>query len=201
MESAIGQLTSGATAYPTIRPGNVLGGELSEEDASAIQGSPAGLRYWDDYLLQGVAPGQQVRLTLESSAFDAYLEVVLLDDPDDVRESNDNGSGGGSNAQLTHTIGSGRAANVLVRVRSNGASGVVGAYRLGVELPAVAPVISERPSNTFTCGPAPAPAPMQARAFKCSMAERSRPAIRRNSRASTPSTPALSAGFRSPQAM
>ena len=112
-----------------------INGDLNVEDLSATNGSPAVMRYQDDYLLRGVAPGQQVRLRLESSDFDAYLEVVLLDNPDDVRESNDNGSSVGNNAQLTHTVGSGRAANVLVRVRSNGNLGIEGAYRLVVDQP------------------------------------------------------------------
>lgn len=80
--------------------------------------------YYDGYLLTNVAAGQQVQLNLNSTAFDAYLQVVNAATGQVVAE-NDNFSG--TNSQLTFTTQAG--IDYLVRATSS-VSGATGTYDL-----------------------------------------------------------------------
>lgn len=90
----------------------------------------------DDYRLTGVTPGQELRINLDSSAFDPYLQIVnaatgeLIDFDDD--------SGGSNNSALLLTAQPGT--NYILRVTSFN-NGVTGAYtlRTGPNVDAIAP--------------------------------------------------------------
>jgi hypothetical protein len=78
----------------------------------------------DDYLLTNLVAGQSVKLNLNSTAFDAYLQVVNAATGEVIAE-NDNFSG--TNSQLTFTTQAG--VDYIVRATSS-ALGSTGAYSL-----------------------------------------------------------------------
>ena len=103
------------SAVPGGAPGSFVLGRLEAGDASADAGTQPVLRYRDEYLVRAVS-APEPGLTLASDAFDAYLELVLLEDPSDVRAANDNGSAAGTDAELKHTSVARLETNLLVRV-------------------------------------------------------------------------------------
>ena len=108
--------TSGNGISLTSISGNqIRSGYLTPEMGLSLRGD--GLNPWrvgsyaDDYALTGVSGGQQVRINLDSSRFDPYLQV-LNRRTGEVIASNDDG-GPGTNSQLTFTAQSG--VNYLLR--------------------------------------------------------------------------------------
>jgi hypothetical protein len=100
-----------------------LSGSLSTTDPS--NPTRTGGYYKDDYRLTGVTVGQPVKVNLNSSAFDAYLQIINESTGAVVTYNDD--TNGTNNSELTFTPQSG--VNYLVRVTSYG-SGSTGAYSL-----------------------------------------------------------------------
>ena len=99
----------------------VTGGTLDSTDPTNPTRSGT---FRDDYLLTGVVSGQSVQLNLNSTAFDAYLQVVNAA-TGEVVVANDNFSG--TNSQLTFTTQGG--IDYIVRATSS-ALGATGTYSL-----------------------------------------------------------------------
>ncbi|MBN3907588.1 MAG: hypothetical protein HWQ35_13820 [Nostoc sp. NMS1] len=62
--------------------------------------------YYDYYQLTGVSAGQQIRINLNSSAFDSYLYLVNADNGSTIL-FNDNSNSNTTNSELTFTVQSG----------------------------------------------------------------------------------------------
>ncbi|MBE9145602.1 Calx-beta domain-containing protein, partial [Planktothrix mougeotii] len=100
-----------------------LSGSLSTTDPS--NPTRTGGYYKDDYRLTGVTVGQPVKVNLNSSAFDAYVQIINQATGAVVTYNDD--ANGTNNSELTFTPQSG--VNYLVRVTSY-YSGITGAYSL-----------------------------------------------------------------------
>jgi Ca2+-binding RTX toxin-like protein len=83
--------------------------------------------YADDYPLSGIPVGEQIQISLESSFFDPYLQLINASTGQVI--SSDDDSGVGSNSSLTFTVQPG--INYIIRVTSYG-SGTTGDYTLTV---------------------------------------------------------------------
>jgi pre-peptidase len=88
--------TNGNSDVTSISCGASSNGSLANTDCVLSDGS-----YWDAFSFTGVV-GQQVTITMSSSAFDNYLFLLRPDGQTDVAQDND--SGGGTNARITFTI-------------------------------------------------------------------------------------------------
>lgn len=117
-------------APPTLAFGQRLSGTLSSTDSSNPTRSGT---FADDYRLTGTTAGQQVRLNLDASNFDSYVQLVNAN-TGQVIDFNDDANGT-YNAQLTFTVQS--DINYLARVTSYRA-GATGSYTLSALSPTVA---------------------------------------------------------------
>lgn len=82
-----------------IGVGDSIVGDLSFSDSIDL-----GTYYTDEFVITNVIPGQQIQINLDSSRFDAFLEVV---DSAGAIVASDNDSGFGTNAQLSFTATAG----------------------------------------------------------------------------------------------
>jgi len=84
---------------PTVDPiscGSTTNGQLTNADCFLTDNS-----YYDVYSFPGTA-GQQVTMTMTSSAFDTYLFLIDPSGSNDVAQDDD--SGGGTNSQIVFTL-------------------------------------------------------------------------------------------------
>ena len=114
---------SSAQAVP-IGAGQAVNGQLQASDPVLQDGS-----HYDLYAFRGVA-GQQIRVTMRSGVFDAYLSGGRMNGSSFVAESSDDDGAGGSDAQLTVTIGD--SGSYVIRATSY-EGGKTGSYTLMVE--------------------------------------------------------------------
>src|SRR5262245_2559494 len=121
-----------AQAVP-ISAGEAVNGQLQASDPALADGS-----HYDLYAFRGVA-GQRIRITLRSGAFDAYLSGGRMNGTTFVAESSDDDGAGGTDAQLTITIGD--SGSYTIRASSY-EGGKTGAYTLMVEQVAAAQWVS-----------------------------------------------------------
>jgi hypothetical protein len=98
----------------------------------------------DDYLLTGVVSGQSVQLNLNSTAFDAYLQVVNANTGQVIAYNDDFN---GLNSQLTFTTQAG--IDYIVRATSYGSS-AIGAYSLVSNIGDLTSATSINPNQTFS---------------------------------------------------
>ena len=107
-----------------IRAGQTVSGSLTASDPKLDDDS-----YYDQYVYRGRA-GEQVTVTLRSSAFDAYLSVGTMDGGSYTSSETDDDGAGGTDSRVSVAVGPG---GVLV-IRANSLSaGATGAYTLRVE--------------------------------------------------------------------
>ncbi len=111
-----------STSAGSISANQSLNGSLSFNDFNNPTRSGS---YRDDYSLTGVSAGQQVRINLNSSAFDTYLQLVNASTGELIDYDDDSGSG--TNSELSFTVQSG--VNYIIRVASYYAS-TTGNYTL-----------------------------------------------------------------------
>jgi hypothetical protein len=123
--AALFALPLAASAQLTpIGAGQAVNGQLQASDPVLADGS-----HYDLYAFRGVA-GQQIRVTLRSGAFDAYLSGGRMDGSSFVADTSDDDGAGGSDAQLTVTVGN--SGSYVIRATSY-EGGETGAYTLMVE--------------------------------------------------------------------
>jgi 3'-phosphoadenosine 5'-phosphosulfate sulfotransferase len=107
-----------------IRAGQTISGSLSASDAKLDDGS-----YYDQYVYRG-RPGEQVTVTLRSSAFDAYLSLGTMNGGTYSSSATDDDGAGGTDSRASAAVGPG---GVLV-IRANSlAGGATGAYTVEVQ--------------------------------------------------------------------
>ena len=112
----------GTGGLPTITFGQTINGTLAA--AAPGRSKDCGQCYADVYQLT-VTAARNIVITLNSTAFDAYIS--LLDSNGEIIGSNDDG-GGGLNARLTGTIQPG-----VYRIEATSANaGETGAYTLAI---------------------------------------------------------------------
>jgi hypothetical protein len=120
VESAAGA-PAGAQA---IAMGQTVSGRIDTSDPRMSDNT-----HYDLYVYRG-RPGEQVLVTLRSTAFDAYLSWGRMAGDDYTAEASDDDSGGGTNSQLVGTVGSGGT----YAIRANTLrAGETGSYTLSVE--------------------------------------------------------------------
>lgn len=90
------ECVNGSSTVEVVACGATANGQLATNDCQLSDQS-----YWDAFSFTGVV-GQQVTITMSSSAFDTYLFLLRPDGETDVAQDND--SGGGTNARITFTI-------------------------------------------------------------------------------------------------
>lgn len=124
LASGILLAASSTAAQSVIRPGDRVRGSLGESDRTLADGS----RY-DCFNLRAGA-GERISITLRSGEFDAFLSVMEgANCANPVATETDDDSGGGSDARLEMTLGSGPYS-----FRANAyRAGQGGAYELVVE--------------------------------------------------------------------
>lgn len=115
----IGSLNRGS--LPRITTGQTVNGRLTSGDFVRPDGS-----YADTYVYNGRA-GEQITVTLRSSAFDAWL---VVDDPNGPMREHDDDSAGGLNSQLTVTLPHNGQYLIVANSVDEGATGQ---YSLSVE--------------------------------------------------------------------
>jgi hypothetical protein len=108
---------------PSISFGQTVSAQLTSGDRTLGDGS-----YYDGYRFQGRA-GQQVTITLRSSAFDAFLSVARVVGDQLVDADSDDDSAGGTNARVTITLPTG--GEYVIKANSLSA-GSTGAYTLSL---------------------------------------------------------------------
>ena len=96
-----------ATPWPgaciqTIVPGQAVSATLATSDCTHTIGTR--VYYTDVYAFSGTA-GQQIRITMNSSAVDAWLDLYDVNDLGAAALESDDNSGGGSNARIPSTGG------------------------------------------------------------------------------------------------
>ncbi|HYW11269.1 MAG TPA: DUF4344 domain-containing metallopeptidase, partial [Longimicrobium sp.] len=96
--SAVAQRTEAGTGMQAVSIGQTVTGQLTRQDRMLGDSS-----YADLYVYRG-QPGDQVRATLRSTAFDSYLAVGTTDGEDTRMVASDDDSGGGRDAQLQFTV-------------------------------------------------------------------------------------------------
>src|SRR5205085_8239129 len=106
---------------PGIAAGQSVSGRLASGDFVRSDDDS----YADGYFYQGRA-GEQITVTLRSSAFDSWL---VVDDPTGPLQEHDDDSAGGNDAQVTLTLP--HAGRYLIIANSIGAR-ATGAYTLTV---------------------------------------------------------------------
>ncbi|MES2833782.1 MAG: pre-peptidase C-terminal domain-containing protein [Pseudomonadota bacterium] len=109
--------TAASSGTPAFETGIDFGGDLSASDERLDNG-----KYADGYTFSG-RRGERVSLTLESSAFDAYLMMI---GPDDSLVENDDGVEGSTNSRIDVTLPA--DGDYTIGVTSYNA-GETGAYR------------------------------------------------------------------------
>jgi hypothetical protein len=114
------------TGTPTLSVPQSVNGSLSTTDPTNPTRSGS---YRDDFRLTGISAGQSVTVTLTSSGFDTYLQLVNASTGAVIAQDDD--GAGGTNSRLTFTVQSG--ITYLIRVTSYG-SGATGSYTLGTSL-------------------------------------------------------------------
>ncbi len=100
-----------------IRDGDALDGALTSSDPVLNDGS-----HFDLYRYIGV-PGETVVFTMRSSDFDAYFQAGPVENGQYAVEVSDDDSGGGTNAELTVTVGSSGEYAVLANSLAAGSTG------------------------------------------------------------------------------
>nr|WP_281062625.1 C2 family cysteine protease [Limnoraphis robusta] len=120
--SATVTITDNDAAAINMGVNQTLSGSLSTTDPSNSTRTGS---YKDDYRLTGVTVGQPVKVNLNSSAFDAYVQIINESTGAVVTYNDD--ANGTNNSELTFTPQSG--VTYLVRVTSF-SSGITGAYSL-----------------------------------------------------------------------
>ena len=133
----LGSLTS---ATPVNLNQNVNGTLANTDSISSTTPLHPG-SYYDGYLLTNLTPGQQMQVSLESSDFDPYLEVVTT--TGNLVTYNDNFNGQNSLVSFTAQAGT----NYIVRT-TGAATGGTGAYRLVTTV--VATPTGTDPGNTLS---------------------------------------------------
>jgi hypothetical protein len=109
----------------TVTAGQTITGSLARTDPMAGDSS-----YFDQYIYRG-SPGDRLRITLQSSAFDAYLVWGRLEDEGSLADAEQDDDGaGGTNSQLEVTVGG--TGLYAVRANSFGPQ-QTGAYTLNVQ--------------------------------------------------------------------
>ncbi len=112
-------------AQTRIQAGQTLNGSLATSDPTLADDS-----HYDLYEYRGQA-GERLRITMRSSAFDAYLAGGALQGGALTQEVTNDDGGGGTDSQLEVTVG----ASGVYGIRANSLSaGQTGAYTLTVEL-------------------------------------------------------------------
>jgi hypothetical protein len=112
------------TGARVVAPGQTVSGALRASDPMMADSS-----FYNDYVYSGT-PGDRIRVTLTSSAFDAFLQWGRVSGDRFTSDAYDDDGAGGTNAQVEATVdGSGTYA---IRVNSFG-PGETGAYTLAVE--------------------------------------------------------------------
>ena len=119
-----GQAKPSAATGTVLRAGETARGNLTASDPTLGDDS-----HYDLYTYQGEA-GDEVVVTLRSSAFDAFLSAGTVSGTTLSIEATDDDSGGGSDARVAMTAG--YSGQFTVRVNSYGA-GETGAYTLQAE--------------------------------------------------------------------
>ncbi|TAD78739.1 MAG: hypothetical protein EA001_06675 [Oscillatoriales cyanobacterium] len=105
------QAAGSATVAGNLAFGQTLGGSLTNSSILADS------FYRADYALTGLNPGQAVQLNLDSTAFDAYLEVVEVGSGRIVADNDDISFPNNTNSRLTFTPAAG--VNYLARVSTS----------------------------------------------------------------------------------
>jgi len=116
--SNLGDLTS---ATPISGSQSFSGTLVSSDPANSLRSGS----YYDGYLLTNLTAGQQVQVNLNSTAFDAYLQIVNAATGQVVADNDD--SNGTFNSQVNFTVQAG--VDYIARATSF-ASGATGAYSL-----------------------------------------------------------------------
>ena len=112
------------TGAQAIAVGQTVSGRIDTSDPKMADNT-----HYDLYVYRG-RPGEQVLVTLRSTAFDAYLSWGRMAGDDYTAEASDDDSGGGTNSQLVGTVGSGGT----YAIRANTLrAGETGSYTLSVE--------------------------------------------------------------------
>ncbi|HEX8244883.1 MAG TPA: pre-peptidase C-terminal domain-containing protein, partial [Longimicrobium sp.] len=106
---------------PAIAQGQTLSGRLTSSDFLRSDNT-----YADAYVYNGRA-GEQITVTMRSSAFDSWL---VIRDPSGRLDEHDDDSGGGNDSQLTVTLP--RTGRYLIAANSVGQR-ATGAYTISVE--------------------------------------------------------------------
>jgi hypothetical protein len=121
-----GEGEAGPLPEPTIiRAGQTLNGELSESDSKMGDDS-----HYDLYSFDG-RRGQQVTVTMRSTAFDSYLALGQIDGGSFNALESDDDTGGGDDAQITYRIT--RDGAYVIRTNSLFAN-VTGEYSVRLEM-------------------------------------------------------------------
>lgn len=115
-----------------IRSGQTVNGELGESDPRMDDDS-----HYDLYSFSG-RRGQQVTVTLRSTAFDSYLALGQVEGGSFSSLESDDDSGGGDDSQITYRIT--RDGQYVIRANSLFAN-VTGAYTLAMELGDAPPAV------------------------------------------------------------
>ena len=119
-----GEYTLTTNSWTPISTNQTITGNLEATDENNPTRNG---KFRDDFRLEGVTPGQEIRVNLNGN-FDTYLQLID-GNTGEVIESDDDG-GEGLNSQLTFTVESG--VDYLLRATSYG-SGVTGEYTLTTE--------------------------------------------------------------------
>ncbi|HEU0079082.1 MAG TPA: hypothetical protein VFQ76_15620, partial [Longimicrobiaceae bacterium] len=120
VESAGGTPTGAAA----IAMGQTVSGRIDTSDPKLSDNT-----HYDLYVYRG-RPGEQVLVTLRSTAFDAYLAWGRMAGDDFTSEATDDDSGGGTNSQLVATVGSSGTYAIQANTLR---AGETGSYTLSVE--------------------------------------------------------------------
>ncbi|HEX8276783.1 MAG TPA: DUF4344 domain-containing metallopeptidase [Longimicrobiaceae bacterium] len=123
--SAARQTTASAPAgAATLTAGQTVTGTLTRSDAMLSDSS-----FFDQYVYRG-RPGERLQITMRSSDFDAYLRWGLLSGSNLQVEASDDDAGGGTDAQVTVTVG---GTGVYVVQANAFEAGKTGSYTLTVQ--------------------------------------------------------------------
>jgi hypothetical protein len=138
--SAVG---TGGAPSPNAPPGARIASAGQRVDGTLRAGDPmlADSSFYNDYVYGG-SPGDRVRIRLESSAFDAYLQWGRMNGDRFESEASDDDGGGGTNSQIETTVDG--VGTYAIRVNSFSA-GQTGAYTLTVERLTGAAPVAEAP--------------------------------------------------------
>lgn len=117
-------------AQTPLRAGQTVRGELTASDPKADDGS-----HYDVYTYRGRG-GESVTFTLRSSGFDSYLAFGRMAGGEFTAQTEDDDSGGGTDARLTVTL---RADGEYVVRATSMSGGETGAYTLTAEAGAARP--------------------------------------------------------------